>query len=134
MIGFSYISDYAHVYFSKSILMAWAIKYLEFWRESSKDPTGVLENLLEESMAGLLPNKQDQWTKGLAAVVLASTLVNNVYSICQLFSISIFHFKNDLRRYCFTSFRRENPVKADLLTHLLPQYLKSYRKIWLTSI
>ena len=67
--------------------MAWAIKYLEFWRESSKDPIGVLEKL-----AGLLPNKQDRWTKGLAAVVLANTLVN-VYFICQLFSISIFHFK-----------------------------------------
>jgi hypothetical protein len=30
-------------------------------------------------MTGLIPDEQDWWTKGLAAVVLANTLVNNVY-------------------------------------------------------
>ncbi|CAB3987084.1 Hypothetical predicted protein [Paramuricea clavata] len=54
--------------------MAWAIKYMEFWRVSSKDPIRALEKVLEECMAGLIPDEQDRFTKGLSAVVLANTL------------------------------------------------------------
>ena len=73
--------------------MAWAIKCLEFWKVSSKDPIRVLEKVLEECMSGLIPDGQDRWTKGIATVVLADTLVNNIYFIYQLFSIFHIYFK-----------------------------------------
>jgi hypothetical protein len=66
--------------------MAWAMTYMDFWKDTAKDFIDVIEKIMEECMAGLIPNaEQDRWIKGLATVVLADTLVNNISLILNKF-------------------------------------------------
>ena len=64
---------------------------MEFWKEVSKKSVEEIGTILNACIAGLIPDSQERWTKGMATVVLANTLV------CLLiFKVAIFAASIDL--------------------------------------
>ena len=64
-------------------------KIMEFWKEVSKKSVDEIGTILNACIAGLIPDSQERWAKGMATVVLANTLVCLLIFKVAIFAASI---------------------------------------------